>query len=97
MNKSVLVIIAYAQKPTLIIHSDVSSGARSLCVGLILLLLCSFFVDARGKGSDETASMCRFGSSESLLFTNGINTKIRYYFKFFSMLFSSTFKCVNIQ
>ena len=54
----ILALIAYAQKPHLNAHAEVSSGARGLNFDLSLHLY-PYFAYASGEGSDETAHMRR--------------------------------------
>ena len=54
----VLVLIAYAHKPTITSHSDISSGARSLNFGLSLDLH-PYFVYASSEDSGVSAHVRR--------------------------------------
>ena len=55
-----LLLNAYAQKPPLNINADIFSRARGLNLGLSLHKY-TYFVNAKSKGSGETAQMkmCR--------------------------------------
>ena len=51
-----LVLITYAQKPSLNTHADISNGTRGLMLGLRLYLI-PIFVYASSEGSGKSAHL----------------------------------------
>ena len=85
----ILVLIAYAQKPSLNAHADISSGARGLNFGLSLHLLTNF-VYSSSEGSGESVHLQRlaraFVARQCDKYPNQVSVYCKLKFNYFNYL-----------